>query len=111
MMLNTNSSEGGRGRGRGFERGQGRFSGRTYTTPKAPERELKFSPIQNQGSTPAATYATVRDAIQQIEKTYKGGSNVGKSLEDMKEMDLTTAVPIRNIATRKDPNARVVEQE
>jgi hypothetical protein len=110
-MLNTNSSEGGRGRGRGFGRGQGRFSGRTYTTLKAPERELKFSPIQYQGSTLAATYATVRDAIiQQIEKTYKGGSYVGKSLEDMKEVDLTTAVTIRNIATAADPDAKIVEQ-
>jgi hypothetical protein len=110
-MLNTNSSDGGRGRGRGFARGRGRASGRTYTTPRVPERELKFSPIQYQGSTPAATYATVRDAIiQQIEKTYKGGSNVGKSLEDMKEMDLTTAVPIRNIATTKGPESRVAEQ-
>jgi hypothetical protein len=110
-MLSSNLSEGGRGRGRGFGRGRGRLSGRSYIPPKAPERELKFSPIQYQANTQGATYATVKDAIiQQIEKTYKGGIDIGQSLEDMKEVDLISAIPIRVIATSEEPEEKLVEQ-
>jgi hypothetical protein len=113
-MLNSNSSKGGPGQGRGFGIGRSKFSGRTNTLPKTQERELKFSPIQYQGSTPAATYATVllvRDAIiQQIKKTYKGGSDIGRSLKDMNQLDLTsTEAPTRDIATAADPAVKIVE--
>ena len=100
-MMSENTARGGRsfygrgGRGRGRRGysgpGRGRFAGRSNNPPSKQnnERELKFSPIQTQGKTPVATYATTKDAlIQQIQKTYRGGIDVGKSLEDMKVVDL-----------------------
>lgn len=65
---------------------------------------MKFAPINfQQGRTPAATYATTKDAvIQLIEKTYKGGADIGKSLEDMIAVDLSTEAPTRTISTAPD---------
>ena len=83
------NERGGRGRGRNTGRGRGRFNPKTSNISKTQERELKFSPMNNQGKTNAATYTTTRDAIiQHIRKNYKGGIDVGKSLEDMSKVDL-----------------------
>jgi hypothetical protein len=99
-MMNTGAGRGyvreGRGRGRSQYSGRGRdrFSGRTSNFLNSGERELKFSPHQYQGKTPLATYATMKDAIiQHIQKSYKGGQDVSKSLEDMIVADLANAEP------------------
>jgi hypothetical protein len=102
---------GGRGRGRNFGRGRGRYSGRSNSTTKSQERELKFSPHQYQGRNNNTTYATTRDAIiQHIQKTYKAGQDVAKSLEDMRALDLTTVEPTRTISAETDPAMKVVDQ-
>jgi hypothetical protein len=80
---------------------------------KTQERGLKFSAIQYQGSTPASSYIchSKRCYIQQIKKTYKGGTDIGKSLEeDMNKVDLTTEAPTRAIATAADHEEKLVEQ-
>jgi hypothetical protein len=80
---------GGRGRGRSSGRGRNGFGGRTTnnTVTKPKERELKFSPIQYQGRTTVATYATTKDAlIQHIQKTYRGGIDVQSPLKIWKRL-------------------------
>ena len=89
------------------------FGGRTSTfaKSKSTERELKFAPHQYQEKTQSATYATTKDAItQHIQKSYKGGQGVSKSLEDMVAVDLATAEPMRTISNETDATMKVVDQ-
>jgi hypothetical protein len=66
---------------------------------------------QYQGKTQAATYETTKDAvIQQIQKSYKGGQAVAKSLEDMQVVDLTAMEPTRTISAETDAAAEVVDR-
>ncbi len=118
LKKTMNDSRGGRGdsgRGRGVGRGRGRFNDRndrTRSPNKSQERELKFSPNSYQGKTQAATYATTTDAIiQHIQKSYKGGQEVAKSLEDMQVVDLTVVEPTRTIYfAETDATTKVVDQ-
>jgi hypothetical protein len=105
------SGRGGRGRGRNPGRGRGRFGGRTNTS-KPQEREVKFAPIQSQGRSTVATYAaTTKDAvIQLIEKTYRGGADVGKSLDDMIKVDLSSEAPTRVLFQATDADTKLVDQ-
>jgi hypothetical protein len=94
------SGRGGRGTGgRTFGRGRGRYSGRTPSTTamKTKEREIKFSPMQYQGTkVQVTTYATTKEVlIQYIQKTYRGGMDVARSLEDMQKVDLSKEEPVR----------------
>ena len=92
------NGRGGRGRGRSSGRGRNGSSGRSNgTTPKAKERELKFSPLQYQGKTAVATYATTRDAlIKYIQKTYRGGIDVAKCWRYIKELDINHCLYCRS---------------
>jgi len=98
----------GRG-GRGFRsrsRSQGRRSygdsrsgrGNKSSTTKPVEKEMKFAP-QAHGSTTNATYATVKDhVVTQIQKTFKSGHDVAKSLRDMKQVNLYIYEPKRRVS-------------
>jgi hypothetical protein len=87
------------------------FSGRTINFFKSKERELKLSPHQYQGKTQAATYVTTKHAvIQQIQKSYKGGQDVAKSLEELQVVDLTAMEPTRTISVETDGTTKVVDQ-
>jgi hypothetical protein len=106
-MMNSRAergfTRGGRGRGRSSYsgRGRGRFGGQTNSSSKSAETELKFSPHSFQGKTQAATYAATKDAIiQYVQKSYKGGQDVSKSLEDMIAVDLAIAEPQQTISTK-----------
>ena len=93
------------GRGHG-----GRFNRSSNTYGSNREIEKKFTP-QNQGKTLYATYATKRDAaIQHIQKTYKGGQDIAKSLEDMIEIDLEAEEPQREISHETNPAVKIVDQ-
>ena len=105
------NDRGGRGRGRYTGRGRGRSNPRTSNISKTQERELKFSPMNYQGKSNAATYTTTRDAmIQHIRKNYKGGIDVGKSLEDMSKVNLDTEQPARIISSEADAARKIVDQ-
>jgi hypothetical protein len=114
-MMNYNRggqgySQGGRGRGRSNGRGRGRFGGRTNSSLKSQERELKFSPHLYQGKTTTATYATTRDAvIQHIQKSYKGGQDMATSLEDMTVIDLNAAEPARTLSVETNAAVKIVD--
>jgi hypothetical protein len=103
---------GSQGRGRTtFGRGRGsRFGNRASTPIKTPEREMKFSP-QQQGKNVYATYATITDAvIQHIQKTYKGGPDIAKSLDEMTVIDLQAVEPTRAISAETDATLKAVDQ-
>ena len=71
---------------------------------------MKFSPL-SQGNTNYATYTTVKDAlIQQIQKTFKGGQDIAKSLKEMKKFDFTKDEPTREISTETDDKLNELEQ-
>ena len=120
-MMNTSSpfNRGGRGYGRGsqgrghsiYGRGRGGRFGKCASTPaKTPEREMKFSP-QTQGKAAYATYAMITDVVtQQIQKTFRGGSDIAQSLEDMTIIDLRAVEPTRAISTENDAALKVVDQ-
>ena len=118
-MMNSRAgrgyTRGGRGRGRSSYTGRGRgsFGGLSsnFGKSKTNERELKFSPHQYQGKKQSATYATTKDAIiQHIQKSYKGGQDVSKSLEDMVAVDLANAEPARTLSNETDATVKVVDQ-
>ena len=115
-MMNTYARGRTSGRGRGgrnssYGRGRGRVAGRSGNSTKTQEREVKFSPINYQGKTTVATYATTKDAVvQHIRKTYRGGIDIGQSIEDGVILDLNTRMPVRSISTRTDATEKVVDQ-
>ena len=102
-MNNNRNRGGGRGRGRSSGRSNRGFKNKSKdNSTKSKEKEMKFSP-QSHGKGSTATYATVKDVlIQSIQKSYKGGHDVAKSLKDMQVIDLTTEEPLRAIATDAD---------
>jgi hypothetical protein len=117
-MMNPDSrdreeSEGVDRGGRAGRGGRGRFAKRTQNLYNKPqEREHKFSPMSYNGEkTSVATYATTRDAvIQHIQKTYRGGIDIGQSLEDMKVVDLTLEEPTRMLSEKTDAAEKLVDQ-
>ena len=73
--------------------------------------EMKFS-TQVAGKAPKASYATVKESlIQTVQKGYKGGIDVAKSLKDMKKVDLSKEEPVREISRLTDPVERAIEQD
>ena len=86
---NGRFGRGGRGRGGRFgTKSQGSGSQNKKDTSK-----VKFAP-QSQGSRTTASYNTVRDAIiSQIQKSYKDGTDVVKSIKDRKVVDLSLDKP------------------
>jgi hypothetical protein len=91
------------------EEGHQRFGQQTTSDKKPQERELKFSPVNNiQGKGTVAPYATTKDAvIQYIQKNYKAGIDVGKSIEDGVKLDLLSKKPERQLSTAKDDDKTI----
>ena len=106
------NNRGGRGRGRGYGiRNNDRANKGNNSSSKSNNREVKFSP-QTQTKTNYATYATVKEAvIQHIQKSYKGGQDVVKSLKELKKVDLTTVAPTRRVSRVADPDDYSAMQE
>ena len=104
-----NGGRGGRGNrfaGRGYQRGGGRTSNNQQQ-----QKELKFAP-HTQGKPQSATYATVKEAVvQQVQKTFKHGSNVAKSLKHLKLIDVSAEEPMRSISTNPNKDQATTEQK
>jgi hypothetical protein len=114
MARETNT----RGRGRFQGRGGGRGGGRRFQGPRGGARSASTTPKailfapQSQGQTNTATYATVKDAVvQQVQKTFKDGHDVGKSLESGVMVDLTTHMPKRLLSDNADKEKAEIEQK
>src|SRR5210317_1239889 len=96
-------ARGGRGRGRSnFGRGRGNNPVPNF------KKELKFAP---QGRSNTSTYSSVKEAIvQYVQKTYKNGHDIAKSLKDQTMINLDTEEPIRAISINNDDSERSIEQ-
>src|SRR5210317_344395 len=96
-------ARGGCGRGRSnFGRGRGNNSVPNY------KKELKFAP---QGRSNTSTYSSVKEAmIQHVQKTYKNGHDIAKSLKDQSLVNLESQDPIRRISNNNVDNERAIEQ-
>src|SRR5210317_1765633 len=96
-------AHGGRGRGRSnFGRGRGNTPTSNF------KKELKFAP---QGRSNTSTYSSVKEAIvQHVQKTYKNGHDIAKSLKDQMMINLDIEEPIRAISINNVDNERSIEQ-
>jgi hypothetical protein len=71
---------------------------------------MKFSPHQYQSRNTVTTYATTRDAIiQHIQKTYRAGQDIAKSLEVMQAVNLAAVEPTRIISGETNAAVKVVD--
>ena len=107
---------GGRGRsGRGQPHGRNnnnrRYFGSTNNkTSNSTSNDYKFTP-QSNGKVNNASYATVKETIvQYVQKNYKGGHDIAKSLKDLKVIDLQSEEPTRTMSTETDAAAKASEQ-
>src|SRR5210317_1131036 len=105
---NHRSGRGGRGRGRFGGRGNGqRSAGHSNSTTN---QELKFTP-QGYGKGPQASYSTVKDAvIKNIQKNFKNGQDVAKSIKQGKIIDLSGDLPTMTISTKPEDKGGATEQ-
>ena len=109
----ANNQGRGRGQGRGNQKsgGRGRSNFRKNKFNANDKKEIKFAP-QGQGKGQTATYATVKDAIiHYIQKTYKNGEDVVKSLKNGKLIDMKIEEPKREILQESDETSRQIEQD
>ena len=101
------SHRGGRGFGRSSNRTPGKGKNSTTTTQK---KDYRFTP-NVQGKPQGATYATVKDHIvQYIQSNFKGGSDIAKSIKDLKVVDLSQEKPKRPLATAPKKDETDVEK-
>ena len=86
-------------------------AGRGHDRHDNSERELKFSPQSTAYRGRFATNATVKEhVIQEIQKKYKNGSDVAKSLRDGNLIDIKGLKPIRSVSLNPDAMQRSIEQ-
>ena len=103
----------GRGRGRGgrFRRSSSYKRRNNHNTSITQQKEFKFHP-HTQGRQSYATYASVKELIiQNIQKGWEGGFDIGKSLRDNVKVDLTTEAPTRSMSNKTDTTQASIEQE
>ena len=101
---------GGRGRSNGRFNSRGRGSN-GQNQSKGKDSEVKFAP-QNSGKAPTATYSTVKEAIvNYVQKMYKNGQDVAKSLKMMRKVDLLATKPIQATSLKTDEKERELEQQ
>ncbi|MGC9161855.1 hypothetical protein, partial [Acidithiobacillus sp.] len=87
-----------------------RGSQRTSSSTPTQQKLMMFAP-NSQGKPQTATYATVKEAIiQQVQKTFKDGQDVAKSIEKGMPFDLSSVELTRSISAEEDPIKATVEQ-
>ena len=103
----------GRGRGNRYHGSRNNYQrggrgGNNTSSNTNKEKELKFSP-HIQGST---SYATVKEAIiEYIQKNYKGGHDIAKSLKDGAIINLASVEPTRGVSRVTNADDRKLEQQ
>ncbi len=74
-------------------------------------KEVKFYP-HSSGQQQSMTFDTVKDRIiQYVQKTYRHGLDIAKSLRDEQKKDLTGEKPTRVVSMATDKDTKVIEQE
>ena len=101
----------GRGNGRGG-RGRGRFQGRSGQWNHEKTPEMKFYPHGSGKRGQTVTFATVKDHIvSYVQRTYRHGKDIGKSLRDLNKIDLSPERPTRILSLQPDEASRKLEQD
>ena len=98
-------------RGRSWSNKQSHNSKNNSSKGQNNERELKFNP-NTHGKQNSATFATVKEAIiLNIQRYFKFGYEVAKSIEDEAVIDIKAEKPTRDISTDANVEARTIEQD
>ena len=80
--------------------------------PKSREKETKFATQEQMSKGNYATYNTVKDIIvQEVQRKYKFGSDVAKSIRDGKRFDLSGVKPEREVSDETDGDKKKIEQD
>ena len=80
--------------------------------PKSKEKEMKFATQEQMSRGNYATYNTVKDIIvQEVQRKYKFGSDVAKSIRDGQRFDLTSVKPNRQVSAETDSDKKKIEQD
>ena len=104
-----NGARGSNGQGRGRGRSRGTGTGGRGTPSKAPE--MKFTPHGIGRDKQTVTFDTVKDhIIQAVQKSYKHGQDIAKSLRDEKMMDVRIHDPVRKLSTETQEDLRSIQQ-
>ena len=112
-MSGRRSSRSGRGLTRGGRGRSGRGSSRSSRTTSSSsssstKTEIKFYPHGSGGYRQVVTYDTVKDAIcEHVQRNYKYGQDIAKSLRDLQLIDLTADKPTRKRTTVVIPAADI----
>jgi hypothetical protein len=78
----------------------------------AKEKEMKFATQEQVIRGGYFTYNTVLDSIvQEVQKKYKYGSDIAKSLRDGKLFDLSSIMPVRRVSEETNETTRMIEQD
>ena len=104
---NRSHGHGGQGRGRYLGRGRSR-----NLNPNLKQMDMKFYPHGGGRDRQTVTYDSVKDHIvQYVQKTYKNGQDIAKSLQDLQKKDLDPMKPDQDIATDTDDEVRKRSQD
>ena len=71
---------------------------------KSKEKEMKFATQDQISKGNYGTYSSVRDIIiQEVQKKYRHGSDIAKSIRDGKLIDLSSEEPTRKLSEASTP--------
>ena len=91
---------------------KGRGGGRNNGREKRREKEIKFATQEQMQRGYFATYNVVKEAIiADVQKRYKFGTDMAKSVRDGKKFDIKAVKPIREIATLTPSQDRTMKPE
>ena len=80
--------------------------------PRSKEKELKFATQEQMSKGNYATYNTVKAAIvQEVQRKFKFGSDVAKSIRDGQRFDLSGVKPDRQVSGETDGDKKKIEQD
>ena len=94
---------------RGGRGGRGNAGGRNNGREKRKEKEIKFATQEQMQRGYYATYTVVKDAIvADVQKKYKFGTDIAKSLRDGKKFDIKKEKPKRELGVLKQTEDRTL---
>ena len=107
--MGRNNNRQWRGGGRS---GRGNAGGRNNGREKRKEKEIKFATQEQMQKGYYATYTVVKDAIvADVQKKYKFGTDIAKSLRDGKKFDIQKEKPKRELGVLKQTEDRTLKDE
>ena len=79
---------------------------------KSKDKEMKFATQDQMSKGNYGTYNSVKEIIiQEVQKKYRHGSDIAKSIRDGKLLDLSTEEPTRKLSEEKSEEAKKIDQD